>query len=73
MDEKKVNQGFDRLAPEELDEVTGGIPYEKPGLIMFAAGKANCAFGGTCRAGKVGDDYCNTGYSCGTGEPVFEE
>jgi hypothetical protein len=73
MNDKKRNNGFEQLSREELDEVTGGIPYEKPGLILFAAGKSSCIDGGYCKTGYVGTKSCNVGYSCGTGEPVPEE
>ncbi len=54
-----------KLSREELKEVKGGIPYEKPELIEFDAAKGTCKIGRICTGG--GDD-CLHGKICNTGK-----
>jgi hypothetical protein len=41
----------DELTVEELSEVKGGIPYEKPELFSLEEGNIVCAAGVICRPG----------------------
>ena len=42
---------MDELTAEELSEVKGGIPYEKPDLISLEAGIMICKTGYKCECG----------------------
>jgi len=42
---------LDELTVEELSDVKGGIPYEKPELISLEEGNIVCASGVICRSG----------------------
>jgi hypothetical protein len=64
MNDKKKNDGFDLLSREDLDNVTGGIPYEKPCLISFTIDGGTCANGSNCDTGQVGIDTCKIGRGC---------
>ncbi len=64
-----MNEGIDRLSRGELGNVTGGIPYEKPGLILFS-NKSSCIEGTYCNPGQDGPNTCNNGSICGGGSIV---
>jgi hypothetical protein len=67
MNDKKGNNGFDQLSREELGNATGGIPYEKPGLIIFSVDAASCNDGYSCTPGSNAIFDCNKGSYCKTG------
>jgi hypothetical protein len=74
MDDKKVNDGFDLLSREDLDNVTGGIPYEKPCLISFIDGRILCYSGDLCNIGSFDDGPgCRPGYNCEVGPVVPDQ
>jgi len=56
---------MDELTGEELLEVKGGIPYEKPNLISLEAGKKVCNNGIVCDNGLGGN--CDRGTHCYVG------
>lgn len=64
MSEKKAK--FEQLTKEELSGVNGGIPYEKPIFLDFAAVSGTCKNGTVCDNGYNGS--CIEGSYCGTGE-----
>jgi hypothetical protein len=57
---------LDQLSREDLGNVKGGLPYDKPQLIVFraASGTVTCKDGQKC---SVGNSTCNTGYYCNSG------
>jgi hypothetical protein len=65
MDEKKWNAV--KLNGEELSQVTGGIPYEKPVLILLDEIFGACNTGTVCKIGDFNTDLCKNGGSCKVG------
>jgi hypothetical protein len=67
MTETKSGKMLDHLSNEELTNTRGGVPYEKPLLIIFDAerAKVTCKEGMTC---SVGNSTCGVGYYCKTGD-----
>jgi len=63
-DEKK---NFDQLSLDELGDVKGGIPYEKPELLELSEGVTSCSTGVHCDSGFNGGERCATGLVCSTG------
>ena len=62
--DKKIS---DNLTKEELKNVKGGIPYEKPELIDFEAASATyCKVGKHCESGD-GSGNCISGRVCNSG------
>jgi len=69
MNDDKVK--LDELTVNELSEVKGGLPYEKPDLISLEAGKIICNSGTSCDDGLGG--RCDTGTYCHVGEIATPE
>jgi hypothetical protein len=66
MTTEKNEKVFDQLSAEELREARGGIPYEKPQLIVFnAEGTVTCKTGVTCAPGNTD---CGVGHYCKSGD-----
>jgi len=69
--EDHVNETEDKKQLEQLNrdsqaEIKGGIPYEKPQLIILEA-TASCKTGIKCDDGQSGNDECGPGNVCGKG------
>ena len=63
-DEKK---NLNQLTREDLKEVKGGIPYEKPNLLELTGDGTSCTVGIHCDSGHNGGEICSTGMTCSSG------
>ncbi len=64
IEEKKATG---QLSADELKEVRGGIPYEKPGLFEISGAATSCSVGIHCDSGENQGQHCHTGATCSTG------
>jgi len=63
---------LDQLTLDELKDVKGGIPYERPDLLEFSAelSKTYCNIGSHCDDGENGN--CSNGLVCSLGSHGVE-
>jgi len=66
VNETEDKKQFEQLNRDSQVEIKGGIPYEKPQLIIFEA-TASCKTGTKCVDGTVGNDDCYQGNICSKG------
>jgi len=75
MSEKKKEMSqmnLESLSGDELREVKGGIPYEKPDLIDLSDPDVQCKIGVVCTSGDgIGlNSKCDIGNACSIGSWV---
>ena len=63
-DEKKYPS---KLSRDDLKEVKGGIPYEKPDLLELTRAVTSCTTGKHCDNGHNGGESCDAGLVCSSG------
>ncbi len=72
MNETEDKKQLEQLNRDSQAEIKGGIPYEKPQLIILEA-TASCKTGIKCDDGQSGNDECGPGNVCKTGTDTIVE
>lgn len=65
----KEKKGFDSLNRDDLKDVTGGVPYERPQIIDLIEAIYTCNNGISCATGT--DTNCGVGFTCRAGKQEF--
>lgn len=66
MNKQLVN--MEQLSKEELAEVNGGIPYEKPMFFLLDGVNGLCSGGTVCSDGSASTGLCEKGSYCTGGK-----